>query len=126
MKSFYFRNFIATAVMIALCLLLVAGSVFSVGRGVVVEDYIRDMRNSAEEVAHSAYAVTEEGSLDSWMLSMMLSSISKATGNHIFLTDYNGMVVVCCDDIPYCKHLGVFVPAGILSTSVTSIVSVFS
>ena len=62
--------------MIGLCLLLVAGSIFSIGRGVVVEDYMRNMKNSATEVAHYAYAVAEEGTMDNWMLSMMLSSVA--------------------------------------------------
>ncbi len=113
MKSIYFRNFIATAVMIGLCLLLVAGSIFSIGRGVVVEDYMRNMKNSATEVAHYAYAVAEEGTMDNWMLSMMLSSVAKATGNHVFLADSDGIVVVCCDDIPFCEHLGVVIPSSV-------------
>ena len=114
MKSIYFRNFVATAMMITLFLLLVAISIFAIGRSFVIDEYITNMHNSADEVAHSAYAVAEENSLDSWMLGMILSSISKATGNHIFITDCDGKIVSCCDEIPYCEHLGKTVPGNVI------------
>ncbi len=115
MKSIYLRNFIATAAMIGLSLLLVAVSIFLLGRNYIVEDYIASMRGSANEVAHLASAVAEDDSLNSWMLGMNLSSISKATGNHIFVTDGNGVVVSCCDELPMCSHLGKTIPEDILS-----------
>ena len=115
MKSIYLRNFIATAAMIGLSLLLVAVSIFLLGRNYIVEDYIANMRGSADEVAHLASAVAEDDSLNSWMLGMNLSSISKATGNHIFVADGNGVVVSCCDELPMCSHLGKAIPEDILS-----------
>ena len=115
MKSIYLRNFIATAAMIGLSLLLVAVSIFLLGRNYIVEDYIDTMRGSADEVAHLASAVAEDDSLNSWMLGMNLSSISKATGNHIFVADSNGVVVSCCDELPMCSHLGKSIPEELLS-----------
>ena len=38
MKSIYLRNFIATAAMIGLGLLLVAVSIFLIGRSYIIED----------------------------------------------------------------------------------------
>ena len=101
--------------MIGLSLLLVAVSIFLLGRNYIVEDYIANMRGSADEVAHLASAVAEDDSLNSWMLGMNLSSISKATGNHIFVADENGVVVSCCDELPMCSHLGKAIPEDILS-----------
>ncbi|MBQ3372235.1 MAG: HAMP domain-containing histidine kinase [Oscillospiraceae bacterium] len=115
MKSIYLRNFIATAAMIGLSLLLVAVSIFLLGRNYIVEDYVSTMRGSAYEVAHLASAVAEDDSLNSWMLGMNLSSISKATGNHIFVADSSGVVVSCCDELPMCSHLGKSIPEDILS-----------
>ena len=101
--------------MIGLSLLLVAVSIFLLGRNYIVEDYNANMRGSADEVAHLASAVAEDDSLNSWMLGMNLSSISKATGNHIFVADENGVVVSCCDELPMCSHLGKAIPEDILS-----------
>ena len=115
MKSIYLRNFIATAAMIGLSLLLVAVSIFLLGRNYIIEDYIATMHGSADEVAHLASAVAEDDSLNSWMLGMNLSSISKATGNHIFVADSNGVVVSCCDELPMCSHLGKTIPEDLLS-----------
>lgn len=116
MKSIYFKNFIATAMMIALCLLLVAISIYGLGRSALIEGYMNNMRSSADEVAHSAYAVAEEDTLDNWTLGMIISSISKATGNHILITDCNGTVVSCCDEAPRCEHLGKSIPDSIMNT----------
>ncbi|MBQ8076281.1 MAG: HAMP domain-containing histidine kinase [Oscillospiraceae bacterium] len=115
MKSIYLRNFIATAAMIGLSLLLVAISIFLIGRSYIIEDYLNSMHDSADEVAHSASALAEEDSLNSWMLGMILSSISKATGNHIFVADGTGIVVSCCDELPVCSHLGKQIPEDVLS-----------
>lgn len=64
------------------------------------------MVNSAEAVARAASAMAGEESLASWRLGMTLSSISKATGNHVFITDETGTVVSCCDEAPVCAHIG--------------------
>ena len=115
MKSIYLRNFIATAAMIGLGLLLVAVSIFLIGRSYIIEDYRANMISSAQEVAHTASAVAEKDSLNSWLLRMILSSISKATGNHIMITDSDGMVVSCCDELPICSHMGRVLPEDIVT-----------
>ena len=102
--------------MIGLSLLLVAISIFLIGRSYLIEDYLGSMRASADEVAHSASALTEKDTINSWMLGMILSSISKATGNHIFVADAGGTVISCCDEQPFCSHLGKEIPAEILSS----------
>ena len=110
MKSIYLKNFTATAVLISLGLLLVAVSALGIGRGYVINEYMDNMLNCAVEVAHSASAVAEEESLNSWRLGMILSSVSKAAGNHIFITDENDRVVCCCDDFPFCSHYYKVIP----------------
>ena len=114
MKSISIRNFIATALMLAVCLLLVAASVVGIGQGYVIEEYKDNMENSAGEVARTAYAMAVEESLGSWRLAMTLSSVSKATGNHIFITDTDGRIVNCCDAAPVCSHLGRTIPEEII------------
>lgn len=114
MKSISFRNFIATALMLAVCLLLVAASVVGIGQGYVIDEYKDNMENSAGEVARTAYAMAVEESLSSWRLAMTISSVSKATGNHIFITDSEGVIVNCCDAAPVCDHQGEIIPKEII------------
>ena len=114
MKSIYLRNFIFMVVMITACLLMIVFSVVGIGQNYVITEYRQDMRNSANEVAHAASAISETDTLNSWNLSMILSSISKATGNHVFVTDATGKIVCCCDGMPICSHLGKQVSVGSL------------
>ena len=119
MKSIYLKNFTATAVLISLGLLLVAVSALGFGRGYVINEYMDNMLNSANEVAHSASAIAEEESLNSWRLGMILSSVSQATGNHIFITDENDRVVCCCDSFPFCRHYYKIIPESISSVTLS-------
>ena len=106
MKSISTRNFIATALMLAVFLVIVSVAIVGIGQQYVANDYTRNMINSAEEVARYASAVTMEQNLESWDLAMALSSVSKASGNHIMICDAYGMIVSCCDELPVCEHLG--------------------
>ena len=120
MKSIYLKNFTATAVLISLGLLLVAVSALGLGRSYVINEYMDNMLNCAFEVAHTASAVAEEESLNSWRLGMIISSVSKAAGNHIFITDENDRVVCCCDDFPFCIHYYKIIPETLSRVSSSS------
>ena len=110
-KSIYLRNFLVTASTIFIGLLLIVISLIGIGKNYILEEYRINMENSANEVARTAYAVGKSESLDSWYLSMNLNSVSKATGNHIFITDTKGIIVCCSDAQPICQHLGMTVPS---------------
>ena len=61
MKSIYLRNFVATAVMVSICFLIVAFSFVGIGRNYLISEYRDDMVNSAREVARTASAVAGMG-----------------------------------------------------------------
>lgn len=115
MKSIYLRNFVATAVMVSVCFIILAFSFVGIGRNYVINEYRTDMVNSAKEVAHMASAVMQNDSLDSWRMGMTLSTISNSTGNQIFITDTEGCVVNCSDRAPVCKHIGAVIGSDILA-----------
>ena len=117
MKSIYLRSFAATALTVAICFLTVALSFVGIGRSYVIREYRENMENSAREVAHSAAAIARSDSLSSWVLSMTISSVAKATGDHVFITDASGLVLNCSDRSPLCEHLGRRVPAELLPLS---------
>ena len=114
MKSIYQRNFVATATLVAVFYLIIAVSFVGIGRGYVLNEYEETMKNSAEEVSRIASAILENDSLSSWSLSMSLSSIAKSTGNHVFVTNADGVVVSCSDRAIICEHLGRQIPQTVL------------
>lgn len=106
MKSIYLRNFVATAVVVALCFLLVSVAFVGVGRSYVLDAYREKMATNAREVARTAAAMAESDSGSVWVLGMSISSVSNSTGNHIFITDESGRIVSCSDPAPVCPHIG--------------------
>ncbi len=114
MKSIYLRNFVATAVMVSVCFLVVALSFVGIGRNYLISEYREDMVNSAREVSRTAAAIAPSDSLNSWVLSMTLSSVSNSTGNQVFIADPDGVVVTCSDRRPVCEHMGYKMPPEIL------------
>lgn len=115
MKSIYLRNFTATALLVLTCFILVAFSFVGIGRLYLIREYKSDMVASAEEVSRTAAAVGQNDSMNSWLLSMIISAISRSTGNHIFITDANGLVMSCSDQTPMCKHYGTLLPENIMA-----------
>ena len=114
MKSIYLRSFVAIAALVAVCFLIVALSFVGIGRQYVIEEYRKTMERSAEEIAHTAAAVFNSESLDSWILRMNVSSVANASGNLIFVTDESGKVLCCSDKDPVCEHIGLAIPQEIL------------
>ena len=114
MKSIYLRNFIFMTIMVAACLLMIVFAIVGLGQNYVVTEYRGNMEKSAAEVSHAASAIADTETLDSWSLSMILSSISKATGNHIMVADSGGRIVCCCDGFPVCSHMGAEIRADTL------------
>lgn len=114
MKSIYLRNFVAIAALVSICFLVIALSFVGLGRQYVIGEYRKNMERSAGEIAHTAAAVAQADSLDSWILRMNVSSVANAAGNQIFVADENGMVRCCSDKDPYCEHIGVMIPPEIL------------
>ena len=114
MKSIYLRSFAATAATVAMCFLIVALSFVGIGRSYVIREYRDNMEKTAAEVGRLASAVVSGESLSSWVLSMSISSIATATGDHIFVTDETGLVINCSDRAPTCQHLGRTVPGETL------------
>ncbi len=114
MKSIYLRTFVAIAALVSICFLIVALSFVGLGRQFVISEYRKDMESSAREIAHTASAVSQADTLDSWVLRMNVSSVANATGNQVFLTDRDGVILCCSDHDPVCDHIGLTIPRTIL------------
>ena len=115
MKSVFVRYFVATATMVTFFFLMIAFSFVGIGRNYLINEYRGGMLRSAKELARTASAMVQSEPLNSWELSLYLSTVSNATGNHIFVSDESGIVVNCADRVPICGHLGRTIPDEIFS-----------
>ena len=106
MKSIYLRNFMATAILVTVCFLIISAAFVGIGRQYLISEYQDKMDTCAQEVSRIAAAVSRSEKLSSWSLSMNLSALSNSTGNHIFVTDGDGLIVSCSDRSMRCDHLG--------------------
>ena len=114
MKSIYLRNFVATATMVSVSFLFIACSFVFVGRNYIISEYRSDMEASVREVSRITSAIAASEEMDALALSMTLSTIANSTGNHIFITDADGIVINCSDRAPVCRHLGVQLPKEVI------------
>ena len=117
MKSIYLRSFAATAATVAMCFLIVSLSFVGIGRNYVISEYRNNMEHVAHEVGRMASAIARNDSLSSWVLSLAVSSIAESTGNHVFITSPEGLVLVCSDRAPVCRHMGTSVPAEVIEAA---------
>ena len=88
-----------------LSLLLLAVFIIGIGMNYVTDKYVESMENSADEVARAASAFGESG-LNSWNLTIILSTTAKASGNTMMITNADDVVVSCSDEEPICEHMG--------------------
>ena len=114
MKSIYLRNFTAMAVLVFFCLMLICLSFVGIGRMHLVRVLRGDMIASASEVSRIAAAVSQNDSLDSWLLGMNVSAIANSTENMIFIADADGCIVRCSDKPTVCSHIGMKLTDGVL------------
>ncbi len=115
MKSIFLRNFMATALLVFVSFLIIALSFVGIGRTYVISDYRAGMDKCAKEVSRTAAAIARGDSLSSWVLSMSISSIAQSTGDHIFISDADGVILSCSDRNPMCEHLGVSLPEEMIA-----------
>ena len=114
MRSIYLRNFTASAVLVLTCFLLVAFSFVGIGRIYLIREFKTTMDNSAQEVTRAAEAIGQTDSLNSWLLGMSISSLSRSAGIGVLITDTDGIVVSCSDRAPTCEHMGRQVPLELI------------
>lgn len=105
MKSIYFRNFLATAILVFSCFLVIGIAFFFLGRGYLINDTQERLNDNADEVVRTASALSRQDTLESMSLRVTISSLAHSTKSHIFITDASGTVVSCSDNTFNCEHL---------------------
>lgn len=91
--SIYIKNFTITAVLVVLSFFILGASFVMLGRGFAINETRQGIALSAQEVSRSAGAFMDSGELSSWNLRLIISTVARSTGNQIFITDANGIIV---------------------------------
>ena len=106
MHSSYIRNFISTAVLILVSFLLIGIAFGFASRRVFLSETAAQVNSSARELSVIAVAYSDGGDLRAPELSMTLSAVACSNGEHIFITDTDGVVQSCSDPDFTCEHIG--------------------
>lgn len=105
MKSIYFRNFLSTALMVLMSFLIIGVALIFLGQNFIISSHRDDMKSNAEIV--SGYIKTVDvDDYPNWETRISLSVASGMSGNDIFLTNSDGLIVSCSDDPGKCSHIG--------------------
>lgn len=93
-----------------LTLIVLGASFVLLGRNRMLAERRETTENNVLELGRLATAYVRDGDLSGWDFRMTLSSIARSTGNHCFLTNARGEIIVCSDAAVICEHLGRSVP----------------
>ena len=105
-NTIYFKSFLATAALVIVSFLMLGVAFFILGRSFIISDYRNQMDENADEVVHTASAMYQTDGLNNWELRFVISSMAASSGNHIFITNSEGTVILCSDKELVCEHIG--------------------
>lgn len=77
---------------------VLGASIVIIGRSFALNQKREEIALGATEVSKAASAFLEENNdLNAWYLRLIISSLAKSTGNHIFITDIHGSIMSSSD-----------------------------
>ena len=115
MKSIYFKNFLMTSVLVFFSFLVLATSFVILGRAFALNEKRDSIAQNAVEAASVAGALSNNGNLTGWYLRLVISSISRSTGNHIMIADVDGTVVSVSDMEAVSPYIGKHINEAVLA-----------
>ncbi len=113
-RSVFFRNFMVTTGMFAVCFIVFGLTMLIMGRAFLIREKQANLYATAGEVRRYAEAMHTEGELGSWELRMNLAAIAQSTGDHIFLADSAGLVVSSSDRDAASPYIGRQLPQAVV------------
>ena len=116
MKSIHTRNFLFTAAMILLSLVILGISFMSVSRSYIINEKRGTLLSTSETVADLTAAKAVETTLWDWDLRMTITSVSRSTKSDILICDTEGTVVSCSDDKLDSPSLGLVIDSDIIDS----------
>ena len=111
MKTTFSRQFMLTASLILISILLMAAASQPMLRSYLVGVTERSLQSNAEAVANLAAAYDASGELqNNWDVRISLDFAAEVAGTDALVTDDAGRVILCsCGELP-CPHLGLQLP----------------
>ena len=116
MKSIYFKNFLATAIMVLVSFLMIGVAFVFIGQGYIIKSHRDNMESNARVISRLTTSLVYEEGLTDLRLRILLNGTSLISGNHIFITNDEGLIISCSDELGRCQHLGRSVDASYINT----------
>lgn len=116
MKSIYFKNFLATAIMVLVSFLMIGVAFVFIGQGYIIKSHRDNMESNARVISRLTTSLVYEEGLTDLRLRILLNGTSLISGNHIFITNDEGLILSCSDELGRCQHLGRSVDASYINT----------
>lgn len=114
-NSIYFKNFVMTAMLVIISFFILGTSIVILGRNFALNQKRNNIALSATEMSKAASAFSEEnGDLNGWYLRLIISSLAKSTGNHILITDTQGVIVSSSDMDVVSPYIGKQISGSIM------------
>lgn len=105
-QSVFFKNFLVTACMFAVCFVVFGLAMLMTGRAFLVREQEKSLYASADEVKLLAEAMIDRDELNSLELRVTLAAIARCNGTHIFLCDGDGVVQTSSDPKRVSPYIG--------------------
>ena len=105
-QSVFFKNFLVTACMFAVCFVVFGLAMLMTGRAFLVREQQKSLYASADEVKALSEVMYAQGELNSLELRMVLAAVSSCNNTHIFLCDENGVVLTSSDMSRVSPYIG--------------------
>lgn len=84
--------------LVVISFFVLGASIVIIGRSFALNQKREEIALGATEVSNAASAfIGENSDLNAWYLRLIISSLAKSTGNHIFITDIHGIIVSSSD-----------------------------
>lgn len=83
--------------LVVISFFILGTSIVMLGRSFALNQKRDSIALSASEISKAASAFCENGDPNAWYLRLIISSLARSTGNHIFITDIQGIVVSSSD-----------------------------
>ena len=110
-KSIYYRNFLATALILLLSFIILGGVFTTWSYRIIMNEQRKGLSNTADDVADMVAAYCTEMEPDSLEIRMVISSAARSSNFHIMLADAEGTVISCSDREVLCEHMGKRLPS---------------
>ncbi|MGM9615824.1 MAG: sensor histidine kinase [Oscillospiraceae bacterium] len=114
-QGVFFKNFLFTAWMFAMCFIAFGLSMIGMGRAFLIREQEKSLYASADEVKLLAEAVQMQDELNSMELRMTLAAMSRANGTHIFLCNRDGVVLTSSDTSRVSPYIGQRLSGNVMS-----------